>query len=560
MVSVSEAFSIAVSFHEANDLVNAAGVYRQILSVDPCNTSALNNISIIVDQDEAIQLYKAAVAFDPAYAEGYLRLGHYYKTLNLPSDAISCFDRVVRLKPDHIEALYNLAVVLHGCGYVDEAIAYYGGVLAAAPWHADALYNIGLAFQDRGRLDEAIVCFEQILRGQPDRPELILRLFALYQALGRIDEAVASLERLIALQPGSVDTHQRLIYLLQDHGRFEELETACRRILSSGPPALYFAALTMLGMQLEQNNRHDDAVAIYDDAIRLVPGHAFADTRRRLLLIRRSWGPPPAPAERRPGRRITMSGLGNNGRFGNQVIQYAFLRVYAHVHGLGWEAADWIGRDVFGLDDPYISEKLPVIQQRDMSYASVAGLSPELVADKDISGFYFFSALVYAPYKDFYQSIFAFSEPARRIVEPALAQLRQRGDTVVAIHVRRGDLRTGPFWIVPEAFYLEWLTELWPTLDKPVLFIATDEPEIAAAFSAFAPLTGADFPQPPPGVEFLVDYAVLIDADILATANSSFSYTAALLNKRARLFMRACETEPGLVAYDPWADPSDGAL
>lgn len=45
--------------------------------------------------------------------------------------------------------------------------------------------------------------------------------------------------------------------------------------------------------------------------------------------------------------------LGTNGRFGNQLLQYAFLRLYADGHGLSCQTADWIGRDLFDLDDPF---------------------------------------------------------------------------------------------------------------------------------------------------------------------------------------------------------------
>ncbi len=561
MVSVTEAFSIALSFHEANDLENAESVYRQILHVDPTNSSSLNNLMVIIGYEAMIPLYEAATAFNPSYLEGHMRLGNIYRWMERPDDAIICFDRVVRLDPSNFEAIYNIAFLLQAGGYLDEALYYCKWLLLINPQHADSLNSLASSFQKCGRIDETIVCLELLRQNHPDNQDVHLRLFVHYLSKGRIDEAASSLERLVELQPDSINVHQRLISLYQEHERYEEMERACRRIISAGPASLYFFALTTLGFYLEgQEHRHDDAIALYDGAISLVPGHAFADTRRRLLLIRRSWGQPPAAVKRQPGPYITMSGLGNNGRFGNQVIQYAFLRVYAHVHGLAWETSYWIGRDVFGLDDPYISEKLPTIQQKDMDYSSVAGLSPDLVANKDISGYYFFSARAYAPHKAFYQSVFTFSQKARHVVEPVLEQLRQQGNTVVAIHVRRGDLCSGPFWVVPEDFYLEWLNELWPTLEKPLLFIATDAPEIATAFAAFSPLTGADFALPPPGVEFLVDYAVLIDADILATANSSFSYTAALLNKRCRLFVQPCPTQRKMVAYDPWDDASDGSL
>jgi hypothetical protein len=44
--------------------------------------------------------------------------------------------------------------------------------------------------------------------------------------------------------------------------------------------------------------------------------------------------------------------LGRLGKFGNQLIQYAFLRIYAHRHGLGVETPRWVGQKIYGFSDP----------------------------------------------------------------------------------------------------------------------------------------------------------------------------------------------------------------
>ena len=455
MVSISEAFAIALSLHQAGNLADAELVYRQIIAADPDHTGALNNLALIVGGEEAIALLGRMAAVRPDNADGFVTLGSRLKEMGRLDEAISCFDRALVLKPD--------------------------------------LSNIHLA----------------------------------------------------------------LISALQVRGRFDEMEAACRRVLTAGPYDIYFSVLGLLGSYLEQRNRADDAIAFYEQASRLAPGNAYPETRRRLLLIRRQWGPPPAPAVRSLGPYIAMSSLGNNGRFGNQVIQYSFLRTYAHVHGLGLEVPDWIGRDVFGLDDPYIGTPLPFLKQADIGFSHrdrLEDIAPDRLVGWDLIGGFNQSSSAYRPHQDFYRSLFTFSEPARRVVDPVLAELRRRGGTLVVIHLRRGDHR-GLFWIAPEAWYVQWLEALWPTLERPVLFIATDEPELAAQFTAFSPLTGADFPAPPAGVEFLVDYAVMIEADILATSNSSFSDSASLLNRRARLFARPARERDGLIPYDPWDAP-----
>ena len=49
---------------------------------------------------------------------------------------------------------------------------------------------------------------------------------------------------------------------------------------------------------------------------------------------------------------ITMSSLGSNGRFGNQLFQYAFAKLYALRHGATAAFPPWEGQQLFDLDDP----------------------------------------------------------------------------------------------------------------------------------------------------------------------------------------------------------------
>ena len=52
---------------------------------------------------------------------------------------------------------------------------------------------------------------------------------------------------------------------------------------------------------------------------------------------------------------ITMATLGTNGRFGNQIFQYAFLKIYAKTHQLKLQTSQWIGQYLFGHREPIVS-------------------------------------------------------------------------------------------------------------------------------------------------------------------------------------------------------------
>jgi hypothetical protein len=55
---------------------------------------------------------------------------------------------------------------------------------------------------------------------------------------------------------------------------------------------------------------------------------------------------------------VTISCLGNYGRFGNQLFQYAYARAFAEQLGAELHTPDWIGRELFiGVDEPIMQNK-----------------------------------------------------------------------------------------------------------------------------------------------------------------------------------------------------------
>ena len=253
-----------------------------------------------------------------------------------------------------------------------------------------------------------------------------------------------------------------------------------------------------------------------------------------------------------------MSTLGFNGRFANQVFQYAFLKLQARKHQLRAETPPWIGQFLFGHDDPPVSRSLPmVVEKRDKLNHARPQITNQTFRNVDIWGYFQYHTSFYSPHKDFFRSLFQPSPAVEEKLLPAMQRLRGLGRTVIGIHLRRGDYGYGHFFIAPTQWYLEWLEELWPRQDDPVLFLASDEPEkVRGDFSRFNPVTARDLGCELPEAEFYPDFYLLSKCDLLAISNSSFSFAASMLNRECRLFMRPHLPSEKLLPYDPWsADP-----
>lgn len=260
---------------------------------------------------------------------------------------------------------------------------------------------------------------------------------------------------------------------------------------------------------------------------------------------------------------VSMGRLGQKGRFANQLFQYMFLKIYQRMHGLEVQLPPWIGNYLYGTDDPPITTELPRAFENKGEFAPALAeaLSPHAPPLKrlDLAGYFQSHTRQYAPHRDFIERLFRPVGEAAAAGNLAVERLRDRGRTVFGIHLRRGDYvgRTSdsPFYPAPTQWYLRWLEELWPRAEDPVLYIASDEPAtVVGDFASYHPVVAADLGVDLPRAAYFIDYYMLCHADLLAISNSSFSFHAAMLNRRAAQFVRPDRLRQALVCFDPWDD------
>ncbi|MEG3896269.1 MULTISPECIES: FkbM family methyltransferase [unclassified Microcoleus] len=251
---------------------------------------------------------------------------------------------------------------------------------------------------------------------------------------------------------------------------------------------------------------------------------------------------------------ITMSTLGRNGRFANQIFQYAFLKIYAKKHNLRVETPAWIGQALFGCKEQPISQELPVVSEETNSLLEARiPNAKETFKNVNFWGYFQYHTKYYQPHQEYFRSLF---KPVREIetkMKEAIARLRSRGKTIVGLHLRHGDYGYSDFFIAPSEWYKEWLKGLWETLDEPILFIASDEPaKVLSDFEEYNPITTKDLGLELPEAEFYPDFYLLSQCDIVAISNSSFSFAACMLNEKGKFFFRPHLSAQKLIPFEPW--------
>jgi hypothetical protein len=302
---------------------------------------------------------------------------------------------------------------------------------------------------------------------------------------------------------------------------------------------------------------------------------------------------------------VTMTGFGELGRWGNQILQYAFLRIYASKCNAGIQVPDWVGKAIFGLKDQPVERAFPAVveyaeakanstftsQFLDYIRASNAGAPVPEVKESDLApgaeprfvnrdfwGWFQWHTSVYRPYRELLRQTFTVvPELAAHLDNVIVRTLRKTGRrgpvTLVGLHLRLGDYKNiaaSSFgYCAPTAWYLEWLEQIWPTLSNPVLFVASDDIDaVLRDFREFNPVTcdmlGIEMPPAWQGLGagFFPDWYVLTQCDVLAISNSTFSFTACMFNQRdgsavggRPRFYRAHYSQR-MIPFDPWdAEP-----
>ena len=257
---------------------------------------------------------------------------------------------------------------------------------------------------------------------------------------------------------------------------------------------------------------------------------------------------------------ISMTALGRTGRFGNQLFEYAFLKLYALRNGLILKVPPWQGEELFGFSDSRSREGELLELAFDAFDSDDLALWEMDAPPRNVNFFGFFQEFPpsFQLHRTFLRRLFSLrNRKIREMLESARNQLRSQKRTLVAVHIRRGDYvnnGTPETRIVPVAWYRDLLTTLLPQLDNPVVAVATDGGTAVREQFADLPLLPADYFAAPGLVEFWPDFYALSEADVLLLCNSSFSRMAALLAEKGQRCFLPDFGEHRFVPYAPWEE------
>lgn len=200
------------------------------------------------------------------------------------------------------------------------------------------------------------------------------------------------------------------------------------------------------------------------------------------------------------------------GGLGNQMHQYAAVRKYAELHNATLEAPDWIGRRLFGLNDPFWSCELPEVNDGGSSDAAHAVRWGDV--NVRLGGYFQFQCWVGLYSRQELKRWFAI-QPQWLDACPAIS-IGSGSRWYPAAHLRRGDYIGHPLYAnVHESAYMQ-ACEKYGIATNRLVWVDQACPLRLSAFDQA-------------GLYDIPDFITLVRAQVILRANSTFSWWAAVL-------------------------------
>lgn len=169
------------------------------------NYIILNNLGVTLAtdgrHDEAIALYRQAIAINAGYDGARANLGHELLRKGNLDEAYSTLVEALRLKPDTAAAQGDLGVVLAARGNFEEARQHLLESLHLVPANAEMQSDLCYVLQRVGRLDEALSHCDEAVRLKPDLVGGHFNRGTALAAQGKNAEAEAEFLRVLAASP-----------------------------------------------------------------------------------------------------------------------------------------------------------------------------------------------------------------------------------------------------------------------------------------------------------------------------------------------------------------------
>lgn len=278
------------SLMDLGDVDAAEGFLSRVLGKDPQNAAILLRKGRLLERKgrwgAAVQFYNRAIALEWENIDAWVAKGRALVPHGRATEALECFDRALSFDPDRLDAWIGKAECHLAQGHWDEAetaVDAVGDRNTAHPAYLNLRERLARREAPRpepeeASMDEALAGMEEELASDRQIDEDLTTEFkAFLESVDSARDDIQAILQLAELALEGSDPHMALV-------RYEEA-------IAKEPDNA--DAWTGKGVALQNLARYEDALAAYDEALRLEPRHDMASRWREAVLRRLERGKAP---------------------------------------------------------------------------------------------------------------------------------------------------------------------------------------------------------------------------------------------------------------------------
>jgi tetratricopeptide (TPR) repeat protein len=227
--------------------------------------------------------FESAQAMDPRETELFTRgkaelaAGHF-------EEAIQIFKRLLRFDPKLVEAWYQLGISYASAGQYPQAVDAYRLTLERNPNCGQCHCALSLALRETRHAPESLSEARNCLRLIPDYAGAWNLIGNVQLDLGEPREALRAYQKAVELKPAYVNARYNLALTLETLGRHKDAEGQLQEVLRQ-QPGMLDGWMALGNGQLKQH-KNQDALLSFKRALKISP--QSADAKKGVALASRA--------------------------------------------------------------------------------------------------------------------------------------------------------------------------------------------------------------------------------------------------------------------------------
>lgn len=282
-------------FLTKGQLADAQREYEKVLATDPHNSIARFNLAMVYrglgDMSRAQEMLRSLIDDNPDDLEARSRLGALYLEQGDVKEAVRELEEVVARGKETPQAqqatklLDNIRAAEQDKQAqelpVDQRIAQYRSRLQQNPDDRQAWLDLGLLYVQLQRHEEAREAFENAVRLDPKDARALAVLGSLYDDTDMTDKAIETYTRALDLesnptQKQKIEKQLAIVRAKKAYadGNMQDAEERFKAIVSDDNNN--YVAHFFLALIYSRGEKLEQAIAEYQEVLRIVPGHLGA--------------------------------------------------------------------------------------------------------------------------------------------------------------------------------------------------------------------------------------------------------------------------------------------